>query len=75
MPPSAVVTRPAAPVSPTVKLERSPVRQCIANGLFDLQFATPALGAVVDGRPGLGTFTNRLLVSRDDGTTFSASRL
>jgi photosystem II stability/assembly factor-like uncharacterized protein len=44
-------------------------------GLFDLQFAAPALGAVVEGRPGLGTSTNRLLVTRDGGTTWSASGL
>ncbi len=44
-------------------------------GLFDLQFATPALGAVVEGRPGLGASTNRLLLSRDGGLTWSANGL
>jgi photosystem II stability/assembly factor-like uncharacterized protein len=44
-------------------------------GLFDLQFATPALGAVVEGRPGLGASANRLLVTHDGGATWSASRL
>ncbi len=44
-------------------------------GLYDLQFATPALGAVVEGRPGLGASSNRLLISRDGGTTWQASRL
>jgi photosystem II stability/assembly factor-like uncharacterized protein len=44
-------------------------------GLFDLQFPTPALGAVVEGRPGQGSSTNRLLLGRDGGTTWSASRL
>ncbi len=44
-------------------------------GLFDLQFATPALGAVVEGRPGLGASSNRLLLSRDGGASWSATRL
>ncbi|MGO9658564.1 MAG: hypothetical protein ACLQVK_23260 [Acidimicrobiales bacterium] len=44
-------------------------------GLFDLQFATPALGAAIEGRPGLGASTDRLLISRDGGTTWSANRL
>ncbi len=44
-------------------------------GLYDLQFATPALGAVVEGRPGLGASSNRLLISRDGGTNWQASRL
>jgi photosystem II stability/assembly factor-like uncharacterized protein len=44
-------------------------------GLYDLQFATPALGAVVEGRPGLGASSNRLLISRNGGTTWQASRL
>jgi photosystem II stability/assembly factor-like uncharacterized protein len=44
-------------------------------GLYDLQFATPALGAVVEGRPGLGASSNRLLISRDGGATWQASHL
>jgi hypothetical protein len=44
-------------------------------GLFDLQFANAALAAVVEGRPGLGAATNRLLLSRGGGTTWSVSRL
>jgi hypothetical protein len=44
-------------------------------GLFDLQFATSAFGAVVEGRPGLGASSNRLLMTHDGGTTWSASRL
>jgi hypothetical protein len=44
-------------------------------GLYDLQFATPAFGAVVEGRPGLGASSNRLLISRDGGTTWQASHL
>ena len=44
-------------------------------GLFDLQFATSRLGAVVEGRPALGASTNHLLITHDGGATWSPCRL
>jgi photosystem II stability/assembly factor-like uncharacterized protein len=44
-------------------------------GLYDLQFTTSGLGAVVEGRPSLGASSDRLLITHDGGATWSPSRL
>ena len=43
-------------------------------GVNDLQFTGPTLGAAVEGRPGLGASSDRLWLSRNGGSTWSAAR-
>jgi photosystem II stability/assembly factor-like uncharacterized protein len=43
-------------------------------GINDLQFAGPALGAAIEGRPGLGASSDRLWLSRDAGSTWTSVR-
>lgn len=42
------------------------------SGLSGLAFITPAVGVVIDGHPGDAPFPDRLLMTRDGGTTWSA---